>query len=199
MVQERGWCVCVLCINRERRMIQMWQSANILGIWGRGRRDFLVLFCNFFVSKIFWKDFAYLVLERGEGREKERERNINVWLPLVHPHRGPSPQPRQVPWLGSEPVTLWFAGWHSIHWVTPARAVRKNFWSMFSFRVRNTFRYGKHYSFLFLQVVAQWSSFLDWQWHDQDHRSGDPDRRWFMPFQYQLFNLKCLHILIKAT
>ena len=92
MVQERGWCVCVLCINRERRMIQMWQSANILGIWGRGRRDFLVLFCNFFVSKIFWKDFAYLVLERGEGREKEREismweRYIN-WFPLAHAPTG---------------------------------------------------------------------------------------------------------------
>ena len=29
------------------------------------------------VSKIF-KDFIYLFLERGEGREKERERNIDV-------------------------------------------------------------------------------------------------------------------------
>ena len=32
--------------------------------------------------KIFFKDFIYLFLERGEGREKERERNIDVWLPL---------------------------------------------------------------------------------------------------------------------
>ena len=24
----------------------------------------------------------YLILDRGEGREKERERNINGWLPL---------------------------------------------------------------------------------------------------------------------
>ena len=31
----------------------------------------------------FFKEFIYLFLERGEGREKERERNINVWLPLV--------------------------------------------------------------------------------------------------------------------
>ena len=29
------------------------------------------------------KDFIYLFLERGEGREKERERNINVWLLLA--------------------------------------------------------------------------------------------------------------------
>ena len=26
----------------------------------------------------FFKDFIYLFLEKGEGREKERERNINV-------------------------------------------------------------------------------------------------------------------------
>ena len=29
--------------------------------------------------------FIYLLLERGEGRQKERERNINAWLPLVCP------------------------------------------------------------------------------------------------------------------
>ena len=34
-------------------------------------------------------------------------------------------QPRNVPWLGMEPVTLWFAGWHSIHWVTAARSALK--------------------------------------------------------------------------
>ena len=33
--------------------------------------------------KIFFKDFIYLFLERGEGKEKEREKNINVWLPLT--------------------------------------------------------------------------------------------------------------------
>ena len=33
----------------------------------------------------FLKDFIYLFLERGEGREKERERNINVasWAPCT--------------------------------------------------------------------------------------------------------------------
>ena len=39
------------------------------------------------------------------------------------PYRGPGPQPRHVPWLGIEPATLRFTGWHSIHWDTPARAV----------------------------------------------------------------------------
>ena len=32
-------------------------------------------------------------------------------------------QPRHVPWLGNEPVPLWFTGQRSIHWVTPARAI----------------------------------------------------------------------------
>ena len=69
------------------------------------------------------KDCIYLFLERGEEREKGRERNISVWLPLVrHPHWGPGPQPRHVPWLGIKPATPWFTGRHSIHWAAPARA-----------------------------------------------------------------------------
>ena len=36
---------------------------------------------------------------------------------------GPGPQPRPVPWLAIEPATLWFAGQHSIHRATPARAI----------------------------------------------------------------------------
>ena len=39
----------------------------------------------------FKKDFIYLILDRGEGREKERERNINVWLPLSCPLLGTWP------------------------------------------------------------------------------------------------------------
>ena len=43
---------------------------------------------SFFKKKIKKKDFIYLVLERGKGREKKRERNINVWLLLMHPPLG---------------------------------------------------------------------------------------------------------------
>ena len=39
--------------------------------------------------KVFFKDFIYLFLERGE--EGEREGNINVWLPLVCPLLGTWP------------------------------------------------------------------------------------------------------------
>ena len=37
------------------------------------------------------------------------------------PHWAPGPQPRHVPWMGIKLVTLWFTGWHSVHWATPAR------------------------------------------------------------------------------
>ena len=46
---------------------------------------------------IFFKDFIYLFLETGEGREKERERNISVWLPLMHPQWGPGHNPGMCP------------------------------------------------------------------------------------------------------
>ena len=36
----------------------------------------------------FFKDFMYLFLDRGEGREKVRERNINVCFPFVCPTPG---------------------------------------------------------------------------------------------------------------
>ena len=49
-------------------------------------------------------------------------------LPLIHPpQRGPGPQPRHVPWLGIEAASLWFMGWCSIHWATPARAPHRTF------------------------------------------------------------------------
>ena len=38
------------------------------------------------------------------------------------PYQGPGLQPRHVPWLGIEPVILWFTGQYSIQWATPVRA-----------------------------------------------------------------------------
>ena len=43
------------------------------------------------------------------------------------PYWGPGPQPRHVPWLEIELVTLWFTGQHSIHWATPARATLETY------------------------------------------------------------------------
>ena len=39
------------------------------------------------------------------------------------PNWGPGPQPKHVPQKGIEPATPCFAGWHSIHCATQARAV----------------------------------------------------------------------------
>ena len=74
---------------------------------------------------LFKEDFIYFY--RGGGREKERERNISVWLPLMYPHWGPGLKSRHVPWLGIEPVTLWFTVQCSMHWATPARAIFRTF------------------------------------------------------------------------
>ena len=78
-------------------------------------------FFIFQFSFFFKKSFIYF-WERGEGRE----RNTNVWLPLRWPRWEPGPQPRHVPWLGIQPATLWFTGWHSIQRATPARVQRQN-------------------------------------------------------------------------
>ena len=75
-----------------------------------------------FLKNIFFKDFIYLILERGEGKEKGRETSMCGCL-LRAPYWGPGLHPRHVPWLGIEPVTLWFAGQCSIHWATPVRAI----------------------------------------------------------------------------
>ena len=71
---------------------------------------------------VFFFNFIYLFLERGEGgRKRGRETSMCGCL-LSTPNWGPGLQPRHVPWLGIEPVTLWFTGWHSVYWATPARA-----------------------------------------------------------------------------
>ena len=46
----------------------------------------------FQITSLFhsFKDFIYLFLDRGEGREKKK-RNINVWLPLARPLLGTWP------------------------------------------------------------------------------------------------------------
>ena len=48
----------------------------------------MVLYLDSQKLRFVFKDFIYLFLERGEGREKERERNINVWLSLMGPPLG---------------------------------------------------------------------------------------------------------------
>ena len=58
---------------------------------GTPTNSFMVTLALLEKAYFFCKDFIYLLLERGVGREKERERNINVWLPVAHPLLGTWP------------------------------------------------------------------------------------------------------------
>ena len=76
--------------------------------------------CFIITNSLFFFLKIYLVLEEKTGRETFKyEREISC---LWHAHNCEhGPQPRHVPWLGIELVTLWFAGQHLIHWATPAK------------------------------------------------------------------------------
>ena len=75
-----------------------WGGGGVPVIWN----IILVKSINFFNSWGFLKrDFIYLFLETGEGREKERERNISVWLPLMCPTTGDLAQ-----WLATQECAL---------------------------------------------------------------------------------------------
>ena len=53
---------------------------------------------------IFLFNFIYLLLEKGEGREKETERNTNAWLLLKRPALGT--------WLTTQSCALdWESNW----------------------------------------------------------------------------------------
>ena len=88
-------------------------------------RQYKIVFCFFKIKfdnlKLFFKDFIYLFLERGWGREKGKETSVCGFL-LCAPYWGPGLQPRHVPWLGIEWVILWFTDLHLIYWATPAKA-----------------------------------------------------------------------------
>ena len=79
---------------------------------------------------LFFFKILFIYFREGKGgRKKGRETSMCGWLSCA-PNWGPGPQPRHVPWLGVEPVTLWFAGQHSVHWATPARAIYISIYSL---------------------------------------------------------------------
>ena len=82
-----------------------WFSSHLLGS--------LFLF-------IFWR--FYLFIFREWGREGGGEGEKHQYVVASHaPAPGDlAPHSGRVPWLGIEPVTLWFSGLHSNHWATPA-------------------------------------------------------------------------------
>ena len=80
-----------------------------------------------FIAFLFCKDFIYLFLKRGEGREKERQRNTDArekhqsFASCLCPDQGLNLKPRHVPCLGNELATFCFAG-RTPDRVTVARA-----------------------------------------------------------------------------
>ena len=67
-------------------------------------------------------DFVYLFLERGREAEREGEKRQCVVASCTAPSGGLAPNPDACLRLGIELATLWFVGWPSVHWATPARA-----------------------------------------------------------------------------
>ena len=51
----------------------------------------------------------------------KKTKEFYFWM-FLFPAGEPGPQPRHMRWLGIEPMTFQFAGWHSTHWATSARA-----------------------------------------------------------------------------
>ena len=98
LYRSENWCPAPRDVRRRWRnrkldlisTLQPWSSAphaKALGYFPVVIVPPLGATCVSFLKK----DFIYLFLERGEGREKERERNINVWLPLACPLLGTWP------------------------------------------------------------------------------------------------------------
>ena len=74
------------------------------------------------VELTFFNRFNLFIFREGKrGRRRGRETSMCACLSHT-PYWRPGPKPRHVLWLGIEHVTLWFAGQHSIHWATQARA-----------------------------------------------------------------------------
>ena len=71
---------------------------------------------------VFFLDFIYLFIEtEGKGgRKRGRETSMCDCL-LFAPYWDLAV--RHDSWWGIELATLWFAGWYSIHWVTPGGAI----------------------------------------------------------------------------
>ena len=86
-----------------RTVLQSW--VYFLSSCGNGFMN--ILMAKLLKCTLFKKDFIY----------------FKMCGCLSHaPSWEPGPQPKQVPWLGIKLATLWFAGWRSIRWATPATA-----------------------------------------------------------------------------
>ena len=121
MVEDITWRWCM------RNMLESscWRSSMFFCVWFFFKN--LDIFLPF-VGVLFFLRFNLFIF-RQWGREGEREGEKHQCVVASHlpapplTHWGPGPQPRHVPWLGIELVTIRFTGWHSVHRATLVRAV----------------------------------------------------------------------------
>ena len=126
-------CVFILtCLNFSHLQVPpIWCNKPIGTFFPLFKNSFLntLIFMPFIAYTIFILRFYFFIFrERGmEGARKgekhrcARETSISC---LSHaPNWRPGLQPRHVPWLGIKQAISQFAGWHSIHWATPPRAL----------------------------------------------------------------------------
>ena len=111
-----------MCPDRESNLQRFGFGDDAQINWATPARAIVF----FFKFRIFKKFYLSVFREMGREGEWEGEKHLCVKDTLTGclshtPNQGPGPQLRNVPWLGIEPVTLQFAGWHSIHWATPVR------------------------------------------------------------------------------
>ena len=78
---------------------------------------------NLFLFKGDFKDFTYLFWERGREGEREGEKHQHAVASHTPPTGDLARNPGMCPDWESNLQLFGFAGWHSIHWATPARAV----------------------------------------------------------------------------
>ena len=97
--------------TRSKMEYRNGELFNGYKVWGR----------FFFNQYIFKRFYLFTFRERKGGRKRGRETSMcGCFLSTPYGERGL--QPRHMPWLGIELVTLWFAGCYSILLATPARA-----------------------------------------------------------------------------
>ena len=126
----RQHCVFLRRLSGEGKISQWFNLPGAPWVSIGARSDFVLLLKDTilvvlisFSFLFFFLRFCLFIFREGKKRRK-RGREIAMCSCLSPtPYWGPGPQPRHVSWLGMEPVTLWFTGWHSLHWTTPAKGL----------------------------------------------------------------------------
>ena len=110
--------------------------------------------------------FIYFQRQGNGGRKRGRETSMCGCLSCAL-HCGPGLQPRHVPWLGMELVTLLFVPiWRSIHWATPARA-----WAPFSLKEFCNVWWA-------MQRGSSWFSMKLWLWGSSQSLARNWQEHW---------------------